>query len=184
MFHETTTPFLSRLVSQRAGKGELESFPFLLSLPLIGEGRERKDGTRSFPSGIPGREGREASKHHDTHTATNHCLALISSRRRLCSHQMQPHNQPMTTEPQTDLPGILSERPAQLECSGSELAALLNDLRSRGAVVTSMSVVCLGSWRLQLVWPGKESLTHDQVAGRAAVAFNMHESNQKHCYLI
>jgi hypothetical protein len=45
------------------------------------------------------------------------------------------------------------EQPTELECSGSELAALLASLRERGAVVLCLAVTCISSYRLTLAWP-------------------------------
>ena len=46
-----------------------------------------------------------------------------------------------------------AEQPTELECSGSELAALLTSLRARGAVVLCMTVICTSRYRLTLAWP-------------------------------
>ena len=52
---------------------------------------------------------------------------------------------------QTDL--FEAEQPSAVECSGSELAALLASLRGRGAVVLCMTVICTSRYRLTLGWP-------------------------------
>lgn len=59
----------------------------------------------------------------------------------------------MKPNPQPALPGIADDQPALLECNGPELDALLADLRSQGATITSMEVRCVGRWRLRLAWP-------------------------------
>ena len=51
------------------------------------------------------------------------------------------------------LPLFAASRPTALECSGSELAALLASLRGRGAVVLCMTVICTSRYRLTLGWP-------------------------------
>jgi hypothetical protein len=45
------------------------------------------------------------------------------------------------------------EQPSAVECSGPELAALLADLKARGAVVLGMASICVSRWRLSLEWP-------------------------------
>lgn len=58
---------------------------------------------------------------------------------------------------QPDLPAFADTRPTLLECDGPELQALLDDLRAKGATITSLSVVCIGRWRLCIAWPQKSS---------------------------
>ena len=54
------------------------------------------------------------------------------------------------------------EQPTELECSGSELAALLASLRERGAVVLCLAVTCISSYRLTLAWPALGNLCREQ----------------------
>ena len=54
----------------------------------------------------------------------------------------------------TKQPGLFdSEFPRSIECVGGELAALIADLKARGAVVMGMTVICLSRYRLSLYWP-------------------------------
>jgi hypothetical protein len=47
------------------------------------------------------------------------------------------------------------EQPRELECSGAELSALVESLRARGAIILSMTSICVSSWRLSLDWPNQ-----------------------------
>ena len=47
------------------------------------------------------------------------------------------------------------EQPAAVECHGAELAALVESLRARGAIILSMTSICVSSWRLSLDWPNQ-----------------------------
>jgi hypothetical protein len=51
-------------------------------------------------------------------------------------------------------PGLFDrEQPSAIECSGTELAALLDLLRTRGCIVLGMASICVSRWRLSLEWP-------------------------------
>jgi hypothetical protein len=68
----------------------------------------------------------------------SHCLRhwSVVERKALNMTIEQPTNQPRT-----------------LECSGSELAGLLADLKARGCIVLGMASICVSRWRLSLAWP-------------------------------
>lgn len=54
----------------------------------------------------------------------------------------------------TKQPGLFDHvQPATVECSGPELAALIADLKARGAVVLGMARLCGANYRLMLHWP-------------------------------
>ena len=45
------------------------------------------------------------------------------------------------------------EQPTEIECHGGELATVCADLKARGATVWRLTVICPGSYRLQVWWP-------------------------------
>jgi hypothetical protein len=49
-----------------------------------------------------------------------------------------------------------TNQPRTLECSGSELAGLLADLKARGCIVLGMTSICVSRWRLSLDWPDQQ----------------------------
>ena len=51
-------------------------------------------------------------------------------------------------------PGLFDrEQPTEIEVGGPELASVVKDLESRGALVWGLVRVCGASYRLQIRWP-------------------------------